>query len=207
MAATLDSAPYMLDISLHNALKEATHEQHEALHQHPLLKGLATGKISRLQWLKALQAFYCFYRVYEPAMQNYAQFEQAPVMQWLEQDLQNLALNIPSEINSFPLVQIDDISKAVGYLYVKQGSTLGGQVISKKLRHSLGLEAGKEQMFFYGYGSETGKKWKLFLSQISEIENNIDREVTINTARLLFTHLASICDSVCQQDNTCLRAN
>ena len=48
-------------------------------------------------------------------------------------------------------------------LYPLEGSTLGGQVISIRLRDNLGLNATNGGRFFNGYGEQTGQYWAEFL--------------------------------------------
>jgi heme oxygenase (biliverdin-IX-beta and delta-forming) len=48
---------------------------------------------------------------------------------------------------------------ALGYFYVLEGSTLGGQLLSRHLRSSLGL-SDEALAFLNGYGGGTGPMWK-----------------------------------------------
>ncbi len=56
---------------------------------------------------------------------------------------------------------------AMGYMYVVEGSTLGGRVILKHIQDKLGLTADHGASFFAGYGAETGARWKAFLSNLT----------------------------------------
>jgi heme oxygenase len=49
-----------------------------------------------------------------------------------------------------------------GVLYVLEGATLGGQVLSRHLERTLGLGPGNGARFFHGYGSRTGEMWQSF---------------------------------------------
>ncbi len=53
--------------------------------------------------------------------------------------------------------------RAMGYLYVIEGSTLGGRMILKHVNNVLGVDEQNGAAFFNGYGSATGKHWKEFL--------------------------------------------
>jgi len=56
----------------------------------------------------------------------------------------------------------------LGALYVIEGSTLGGTIISKMIKQQLAIPDNKGLSFFNGYGSETEKMWqdfKLFLDR------------------------------------------
>ncbi len=50
---------------------------------------------------------------------------------------------------------------ALGCLYVLEGATLGGQVISRHLA-KLGIGPENGGRFFNGYGARTGEMWKSF---------------------------------------------
>jgi heme oxygenase len=43
-----------------------------------------------------------------------------------------------------------------------EGSTLGGQFISRQLRDTLGISAANGARFFNGYADQTGPRWKEF---------------------------------------------
>lgn len=52
-----------------------------------------------------------------------------------------------------------DVPRMLGALYVIEGSTLGGQLITRRLEPVVGLEG---VSFFRCYGEETGKRWREF---------------------------------------------
>lgn len=184
---------------LHVALREGTQDVHEALHHHPLLQGLATGDITLQQWLLALSAFKQFYALYEPQERRLSTAPSAPVQLWLDKDFAGQGAIPASPRLHFTALDLCDTSSLMAYLYVKQGSTLGGQVISKKLRHSLGLIGGEDQHFFYGYGPHTGEEWKRFLSRLAEADADV--EETVGIAQALFAQLAEICDAIYRQSH------
>jgi len=79
----------------------------------------------------------------------------------LERDLD--ALGIPrsqAPDDEGPSTQMD-LDFAFGYMYVVEGATLGGQVISRHLA-KLGIGPDNGGLFFNGYGSRTGEMWKSF---------------------------------------------
>ena len=53
-------------------------------------------------------------------------------------------------------------AEAFGVLYVVEGATLGGQVLSRHLEETLGLGSANGARFFHGYGSRTGAMWQAF---------------------------------------------
>ncbi|CAN5306063.1 biliverdin-producing heme oxygenase [soil metagenome] len=84
----------------------------------------------------------------------------------LARDLAALNTSAPADaIVSVPT----DRSGALGFLYVLEGSTLGGRVIDKQLRVR-GLSA-EGLSFFQGYGEATGAKWKAFCAVLERAED------------------------------------
>lgn len=63
-------------------------------------------------------------------------------------------------------IPLPGTDQAMGAMYVLEGSILGGKVIQKHLRQCLGEEL--PYLFFDGYGEHTGRRWKMFLSDLSQ---------------------------------------
>jgi len=64
-------------------------------------------------------------------------------------------------------------AEALGCLYVVEGSTLGGQVITRRLLAENGVA------FFNGYGAETGPRWKAFGAWLEERASQLDQDDAI----------------------------
>ncbi|NNM28721.1 MAG: biliverdin-producing heme oxygenase [Akkermansiaceae bacterium] len=56
-----------------------------------------------------------------------------------------------------------DTPRAIGVLYVLEGSTLGGRLICRKLDEDLGITPGSGASFFAGHGPDNAAMWKSFL--------------------------------------------
>jgi heme oxygenase (biliverdin-IX-beta and delta-forming) len=54
------------------------------------------------------------------------------------------------------------LAEGFGCLYVLEGSTLGGQFISRHVRRVLGVTPEAGGGFFHGYGERTGEMWRAF---------------------------------------------
>ena len=75
---------------------------------------------------------------------------------------------------------------AIGALYVLEGATLGGQVISRHLK-SLGLEPGQGASFFNAYGPRTGDMWKAFQESATRgVRSEGDAEPAVAGALAMF---------------------
>lgn len=186
------------EITLRHRLREETDAIHQSLHRNPGLQKLVSADCTTANYAKVLSVFYHFYRDVDerfnaiPVDQRFA-YESQP-LRWLQQDF--LALNQPLPERSFSSLvsaKIDSsapqLENYIGYLYVKQGSTLGGQSISKQLKKSLALEPGVTQFFFYGFGDQTGYYWKEFLNYLAQHEADLDADVVIQSAQLYFNIL------------------
>jgi heme oxygenase len=62
---------------------------------------------------------------------------------------------------------IDSVPRALGCLYVIEGATLGGRIVSRKLAEHLSIDARTGGAFFHGYGSETGAMWRAFSARLN----------------------------------------
>lgn len=188
---TLPEAPRLLD-----DLRAATRERHEALHVHPLLAPLNRPDVTRDQYRYALIAFDAFYRAME-AQRTVATPDgvpDAPVTDWLAHDLAALgALPLRLDVT---VPAIDTEARLWGYLYVKQGSMLGGAVMSKNLKRAMGLRPGVDQLFFAGYGPETGARWKDFIENLFRKASGLTQSEIIEMAEASFQAIAALCDVV-----------
>ncbi len=183
-------------MTLLDDLRAATREQHEALHVHPLLEPLNQPDVTREQYRDALLAFDAFYRAMEAGRTVAAPdgVPDAPVIQWLAHDLKACSGQpLPLDIS---VPAIDTEAKLWGYLYVKQGSTLGGAVMSKNLKRALGLRPGTDQLFFAGYGAETGARWKELIENLYQRAPSLAQSEIVEMAGASFQAIAAICDAV-----------
>lgn len=62
-----------------------------------------------------------------------------------------------------------DLATGCGCLYVLEGATLGGQLISRRLRQTLGLHATGGAAFFTSYGDQVGPMWTGFGAFVNQL--------------------------------------
>jgi len=150
-------------------LKSSTWECHQRLEQRlPLLR----PGFSRLQYRRFLQGFLGFYRPLEPLLRQAPEIEghlpdlaRRTKTPWLETDLATLGMaftEIQNSPNCEALPHVADLASALGCLYVLEGSTLGGQVISRHLQRTLALNPESGARFFASYGADTPAMWQAF---------------------------------------------
>jgi len=180
------------------ALRTHTRSRHDALHTHPLLEGLSAPRITLDDFHHILLAFEAYYSHAEAACQaGWPEgVPNAPVLTWLASDLAQQGLESWSQRIPFHHPPIDTRSKLAGYLYAKQGSTLGGHVISKHLERQLGLIPRLDQWFFAGYGHDNGPHWKQFLTHLDDLGDALREDEVVESACRTFDHISFFCDSV-----------
>jgi heme oxygenase len=86
--------------------------------------------------------------------------------EWLRRDLKAMGARPVDPVVA--ATGVDSLAQAMGVLYVLEGSTLGLQVVRKRLQdmHPALLDAGR---FMLGYGHDTGRHWRDFLMQLETL--------------------------------------
>jgi heme oxygenase (biliverdin-IX-beta and delta-forming) len=150
-------------------LRNETSERHAALEQR---LPLVDPRLSRDDYRAILEGFHGYYAPLEGrlgASPVWAELDfdwasRRKVLR-LEEDLVAMG-KVPDEVTGLPqcaeLPALDTIPQVLGCLYVIEGATLGGQVITRHLQANLGITPETGGAFFAGYGAETGARWQAF---------------------------------------------
>ena len=144
-------------------LKESTRQQHDDVEG-------AVDVMSKLfsldDYKRMIAKFRSFYSAYEPTL-PYVElkaagfdYDERRKLPSLDADAKILGLEDIDTFNELP--DVSSLSKAFGSIYVIEGSTLGGQVISRHLKEHLGLTPENGGSFFASYGPQVGPMWKQF---------------------------------------------
>ena len=187
------------DDSILARLKSRTAHQHQQTEDGV---DLLSESFSLADYKELLAKFYAFYQSFETKMIraiadfevdfDYAERLNAPK---LLSDLKSLGMSDTeiSAIKSFEdLPALDSPEEIFGALYVVEGSTLGGQVISRHLKEKFDLDETDGVAFFSGYGKETGKMWNAFREKITEFaETARDQEAIIKSANQTFEKIGA----------------
>ncbi|MFO0891272.1 MAG: biliverdin-producing heme oxygenase [Isosphaeraceae bacterium] len=152
-------------------LRAETRDEHAALERSVGLEAEPLDVSTYLGWLVR---FYGFYEPLERLIAaqltpeahgvDPAARRRAPL---LAIDLISLGLD-PSRVplcGHLPVV--GDPADAFGCMYVLEGSTLGGQFISRRIMRDLGMTPERGGRFFHGHGARTGEMWQAFRDAIS----------------------------------------
>lgn len=103
----------------------------------------------------------------------------------LEADLVALDLSDRAALaGTADLPKLETVEDVYGCLYVIEGSTLGGQVISRSLREHLGIHPENGGAYFSGYGPLTGPRWKEFLARLAAVaeREGVDQKAITRSA-------------------------
>lgn len=168
-------------------LREGTHAEHVRLNQHPLLRGITRPDYPMSMYKLVLVAYFHFYGAVEDAIDRTldsleVSFSYAPrrKLQWIRDDLEKLGID-PEDARFLPAtplipLAVMNLGQLVGVLYTIEGSSLGGQVISRHLATHLGLMPANGARFFFGYGEQIPEFWR-------EFEMFIDATLTNDEAK------------------------
>lgn len=189
---------YTSATSLHEQLKLATETIHNALHRQSLLRRLMEPDCILDDYRTVLHVFQRFYLQAEARFPHfqYLRFDgEAPVLNWLTEDIGAVGdADLGPVDPDGETVMSDDIASYVGYLYVKQGATLGGQVLCRALHRSLGLTPERGLRFFSGFGEQTRQNWLYFLLYLDNAK--VDPSLAVASAREHFKMLETMLDQV-----------
>ncbi len=160
---------------LSQQLKEetvTTHRQLEGM-MIPAIKNIQT----REDYIQLLLLFYTFFGGLElliantinvAALTDYAERRKIALIQ---ADLHQLSVErLPAFCGDSILPTVTDSNAAWGALYVMEGSTLGGGVISKMIMERLPPEFKGAVSFFTSYGADTMRMWNAFKHSLDSAE-------------------------------------
>lgn len=144
-------------------LREASRQWHDRLEA---TSQLMTDDITRETYTQLLARFYGYYAPIERQLTGRREWQLLEVdfdsrlkTPSLAADLQALGIAHETLPQATELPELKTAAQMMGYLYVAEGSTLGGQQIARHLKDTLDLGVDEGLRFFYGYGPGTGPRW------------------------------------------------
>jgi heme oxygenase len=180
--------------TLGSVLRTATRSAHHSIDHHPLLAPLVRPDLSLQHYGCVLRSFLWLYTPLQDALARSIEqagggFELADRVGWLQADIAHLGLSRDLPPAPWQPPAMDSAGKLVGALYVIEGSTLGGQVISRQISASLGLTAPHGARFFNGWGEQTEARWNTFWRYADEICTAADHATAAVAAVAFFDAL------------------
>jgi heme oxygenase len=126
-------------MGIRNALRQATHPQHHALEEHPLLATLQTPDVVMDDVICIEQAFAAYHSTAAWRLTRWQQeldYTPFPHADVLIHDLQCLG-SAPAPALRPDVPEFTSLAEAAGYLYVAEGSLLGNRLIARHLTTAL----------------------------------------------------------------------
>lgn len=163
-------------------LKEGTRPLHDKL-EHDL--NLLRKDLTVEEYTELLKRFYGIYKPLEPLLDVPSDRLKTP---HLEMDLTFFRINLENIPLCKTLPDVSSKSHSYGVRYVLEGSTLGGQVLTRHFKEIFYTSPDSGCFFFAGYGPETMSKWKCFQNELIEFSSTeaYSPEVLVESARDTF---------------------
>ncbi len=167
---------------LHDKLKIATRESHATFEA---MLPLLDTTLTKDAYGQLLAQFLGFYGPLEAAMAGVgpqalrAEVLRRSKLRWLVQDLLALGRS-QEEIARLPrcrdLPDLLHSHQVLGALYVVEGATLGGILITRRVKQALGEEAERCSRFFQSYGADVRPMWDACLELLTRAASGPEPE-------------------------------
>jgi len=176
---------------LSEKLKIQTLTNHQQLEK--MLIGRMKAMRSAQDYINLLQLFYSYFGGLETLIDKYIGSDQLPdhaerrKSAALVNDITALGGSAEPLASGNDLPAIENSLQAYGALYVIEGSTLGGKIISKMVAQQLGIADGKGLSFFSSYGDNLAAMWDKFKENLDlQAQNQSDEDVIVDAANATF---------------------
>lgn len=186
----LASIHYFYPLSiLNNMLSEKLKEETKQNHQ--ILEKALVGNLRSIRnkdgYIDLLKMFYGYFGGLEKSIEQHVDSNLLPdnderrKIAFIADDIEALGGQVPTKAEGNDLPRIESHLEALGALYVIEGSTLGGKIISKMMEQQLGFN-GIGLSFFSGYGDRTEEMWNIFKEKMDAQAENPEQEAVVIAA-------------------------
>ncbi|MFC4101963.1 biliverdin-producing heme oxygenase [Paenibacillus xanthanilyticus] len=162
-----------------NQLREHTATFHKQIEQNPYAKGIMDQSLTMDGYQAYLAKFYGFVEPIERKIAsrpeweaNDFRFTERTKADLIASDLRQLGLS-EADIEALPrceeLPDVADFEGALGYMYVLEGSTLGGQVIMRQFAKFLPVHPDTNGRYFNSYGEDVRARWGEFRGLLESV--------------------------------------
>lgn len=155
-------------------LRLSTDPQHKQLESNQLANNLLSDKVGLSDYaayLLAMKDVVAFTEstIFPIVKELFPDTEERRKLGLIEKDIRFLSSYVHQLPNKKyePLGGGTSLPFALGYMYVVEGSSLGGRVILKHLQPKISVDENNGAAYFAGYGEGTGKYWKSFLNNFT----------------------------------------
>jgi len=173
-------------------LRHSTAASHKALELNACSIALMSHAVTLDQYVDYLKRLLPFVKGFEeqvfPGLQPYiTDLDERRKLHLLRSDLQlsGATEQVDQFLNeAFFSHYYPDKASRLGGMYVLEGSTLGGKIITKHLLQSLGKKVDGKTTYLNPYAEQAGSRWKNFLQLLQNIANDSSQEAAIITGAL-----------------------
>jgi heme oxygenase (biliverdin-IX-beta and delta-forming) len=179
-------------------LRSKTANSHQLIEQNSISQSLMSQGVTMTQYAQYLKSIYGFVYGFEkmvfPLLEHneLLQIDDRRKSHLIQADLVllNHTAAQPYVNDELFSTHYQTAAAALGGMYVLEGSTLGGQIISRHLSKVLGDAVAGKTTYLTAYAGQTGGMWKKFLQLLCEADaaNTNEDEIidsAINTFSLL----------------------
>jgi heme oxygenase (biliverdin-IX-beta and delta-forming) len=157
-------------------LRSQTANSHKLIEQNSISQSLMSQNVTMTQYAQYLKSMYGFVHGFEkmvfPLLKHYQllQIDDRRKAHLIQADLAllNHTAAQPYVNDDLFSTHYQTAAAALGGMYVLEGSTLGGQIISRHLSKVLGDSVAGKTMYLTAYAGQTGGMWKNFLQLLCE---------------------------------------
>ena len=195
-------------------LRSKTANSHQLTEQNSASQLLISKEVTIVQYAHYLKSLYGFVHGFEkmvfPILKHnpLLQLNERSKSHFIQADLAMLNQTAAQPYVSDEIFSIHypTAAAAFGGMYVLEGSTLGGQIISKHLSKVLGAAVAGKTTYLSAYASQTGTMWKSFLQLLCDAaaNNNNEGEIiesAVNTFSLLNNCLSDYSYQLAEDEN------
>ena len=176
---------------VHQELRDATAAPHQSLEKR---LPFVSADLDRGVYLRLLEAYYGFYFALERQLDQVPDLDTSSLIgrykaAALARDLEVLGLTqeqIAALARCDELPPLNNRLQALGVMYVMEGATLGGQVLSRIVKAKLSIDSDSGGAFLNVYGAAAGQMWRGFLALLSVVDDPLQRDQVVQSALLTF---------------------
>lgn len=204
----------MEPITFLQQLRSKTAYSHQLIEQNSISQSLMSQGVTMTQYAQYLKSMYGFVYGFEkmvfPLLEHneLLQIDDRRKSHLIQSDLVllNYTAAQPYVNDELFSTHYQTAAAALGGMYVLEGSTLGGQIISRHLSKVLGDAVAGKTTYLTAYAGQTGGMWKNFLQLLCEagVSNANEDEIidsAVNTFSLLNNCLSENAYKLAEYEN------
>jgi heme oxygenase len=172
-------------------IKEATLHNHQQTEK--VLVAQMKNMRSKQDYVALLSDFYAYFGGLEQQIErfinasNLADYLERRKSVAIADDIKALGGDVPTKATGDELPEINNYLQAFGALYVIEGSTLGGKIISKMVQQHLQITDNAGLSFFNSYGEQMQQMWNSFKEILNKVAMTpADEDIIVKAANETF---------------------